>query len=265
MLCVCVCWYVRSARHQLWLVPSARHQLWHVPGARHQLWHVPGARHQLWSPAGGFRHQTQLSISRLAVFLLLVIDWRYLSIDTRNVSAFQLVWAVWIETADSSLCMQNKVFPWILLRQSDKILQRFSAKWKAMKPSGKNVESNWWRSNSHKREAVQRHYWLTFKGFLMRLPVCCLCYKDSFKYPRRLQTAACRIGHRKWEIEVAFVSLSPNTLRQVKVYDARVCAVGRGTALQAEMSRVRFPTVSLEFFIDIILPAALWPRGWFSL
>jgi len=25
--------------------------------------------------------------------------------------------------------------------------------------------------------------------------------------------------------------------------------------------RVRFRMVSLEFFIDIILPAALWPRG----
>ena len=25
-------------------------------------------------------------------------------------------------------------------------------------------------------------------------------------------------------------------------------------------SRVRFPIVSLEFFIDVILPAALWPR-----
>ena len=31
--------------------------------------------------------------------------------------------------------------------------------------------------------------------------------------------------------------------------------------LQAGRSRVRFPLVLLEFFIDIILPAALWPSG----
>jgi hypothetical protein len=31
------------------------------------------------------------------------------------------------------------------------------------------------------------------------------------------------------------------------------------TALQVGRSRVRFPMVSLEFFIDKILPAALWP------
>ena len=45
-----------------------------------------------------------------------------------------------------------------------------------------------------------------------------------------------------------------------------VCgAVGCGTALQAGRSRVRFPMVSLKFFGDIILPAALCPRGRLSL
>jgi len=34
-------------------------------------------------------------------------------------------------------------------------------------------------------------------------------------------------------------------------------AVSRGTALQVGRSRVRFPMVSLEFFIDIILPHIL--------
>jgi hypothetical protein len=38
-----------------------------------------------------------------------------------------------------------------------------------------------------------------------------------------------------------------------------------GTALQAGSSRVRFTMVSFDFFIVIILPAALWPWVWLSL
>ena len=34
-----------------------------------------------------------------------------------------------------------------------------------------------------------------------------------------------------------------------------------GTALQAGRSRIRFPLVSAEFLIDIILSATLWPWG----
>ena len=40
------------------------------------------------------------------------------------------------------------------------------------------------------------------------------------------------------------------------------CTIASGTVLQARRSQVRLPTVSLEFFIDIILPSAPWPRGW---
>ena len=48
-------------------------------------------------------------------------------------------------------------------------------------------------------------------------------------------------------------------------HNARGGAVGSGTALQAGRSWVWFLMVSMEFFIDIILPAALCPWGWLSL
>ena len=52
---------------------------------------------------------------------------------------------------------------------------------------------------------------------------------------------------------------------EVKRGHAAGGAVGRGTALQVGRLRVQLSTVSLEFFIDIILPAALWPWGRLSL
>jgi hypothetical protein len=51
----------------------------------------------------------------------------------------------------------------------------------------------------------------------------------------------------------------------ISVRGARGGAVGWGTALQAGRSRVRFPIISLDFFIGIILPTALWPWCWLRL
>ena len=50
-----------------------------------------------------------------------------------------------------------------------------------------------------------------------------------------------------------------NFSRPSDMAGARGGTVVRGTELQTGRQRVRFPTVSLELFIDIILPATLWP------
>ena len=60
---------------------------------------------------------------------------------------------------------------------------------------------------------------MAFVAFLRRLPVCCLNCKGNVEPPSRLETAECRTGHRKWEIEVNFIRLFSNILREVKVYD----------------------------------------------
>jgi hypothetical protein len=61
--------------------------------------------------------------------------------------------------------------------------------------------------------------------------------------------------HNYWHriLTNIFIALSSTGVR---------CRVtGRCTALEAGRSRVHFPMVSLEFFIDSILPAAVWYWG----
>jgi hypothetical protein len=52
------------------------------------------------------------------------------------------------------------------------------------------------------------------------------------------------------------LDISPGSAHNMEVSGG---AFGWGTALQGGGSRVRFPMMSLEFFIDITIPAALWP------
>ena len=72
----------------------------------------------------------------------------------------------------------------------------------------------------------------------------------------------------RWEdtLNSAILPGFPNNLSSELSYlGARGGAFGWGTALQTGRSLVRFPMVSLEFFIDRVLPASLRPRCWLSL
>ena len=65
-----------------------------------------------------------------------------------------------------------------------------------------------------------------------------------------------------WEVCHGHEHFIVHVRLRIGVHDS---AFGWGTALQASRLRVRFPMVSLEFFIYIILLAALWPWGWLNL
>jgi hypothetical protein len=81
------------------------------------------------------------------------------------------------------------------------------------------------------------------------------------RYP---QMSFTKFGISDWLLILSIVIIS-TFHKELWGGGASVGAVGRGTALQAGRSRVRFPMVSLDFFIDIFLPAALWSWVWLSL
>ena len=92
---------------------------------------------------------------------------------------------------------------------------------------------------------------------------CLYCYRDTGRCHTATVLHNC-INRNKYHFKYnlkAHKKLPVVLSWQMDFSGVRGGAVGWSTALQVGRSRVRFPMVSLQFFTDIILPAALWPWG----
>ena len=115
-----------------------------------------------------------------------------------------------------------------------------------------------------KIQTMKRHEWKKWASQL--LPRCYCPSRIFLNFYPNLALIGCMPRHASVHCttNTDLPYHSANYIQLCTYFGARGSAVGWSTALQAGMSQVRFPMVSLEFLIDIILPAALWPWGWLS-
>jgi hypothetical protein len=96
-------------------------------------------------------------------------------------------------------------------------------------------------------------------------PICIFCARNVAFCYNRGQREVITVSVNKQIVTVSNTLLQNIFFILYYTVGARGGAVTWGTALQTGSSRARFPMVSLEFFIDLNLPASQWPWGRFSL
>jgi hypothetical protein len=96
-----------------------------------------------------------------------------------------------------------------------------------------------------------------------------IAIQSSCRHSTTIATGSVLCDRGSWKFVKSWLDINNIThQRYIYIYThiyTRGGSVGWDTALQAGRSRVRFPMVSLEFFIYIIVPVALWPWSRLSL
>jgi hypothetical protein len=119
------------------------------------------------------------------------------------------------------------------------------AKWQSDCPRWHKA-SEWW-SNDVRNSRITRIKSVSLVVLSASVVHCHRINRPAWRHTRTIATSALLTAH------LASCGLSWQ--------QTTMTPVGWGTALQFGRSRVRFPTVSLEFFMYLILSVALWPWG----
>jgi hypothetical protein len=121
-----------------------------------------------------------------------------------------------------------------------------------------------------KQPTIKQNTWRAIRAatlwwmFITTVWVYILCPHLMDQIQARRNTLCCRPNFEIWTSGKDEDKERVNSNSRIE-NGARGNIVGWGTMLQAGRSRVWFPMNTLDFSIELIFPAALWPWDWLSL